>query len=132
MVRKSQRAPTLDDSTRRMRRMYRRFAPFYDTVTLLLSLRRWHSWQERVLPHARGRVLDLGCGTGVLLRRLSDRGDAVGLDLSLEMLARASGRQEGDIIRDEVGALRQLGLDPRRVDFGPFGTVHLIAVRKPR
>jgi ubiquinone/menaquinone biosynthesis C-methylase UbiE len=195
-----------------MQRMYRRFAPFYDAVTLLFSLRRWHGWQERVLPHVRGRVLDLGCGTGVLLRSLSNRGDAVGLDLSPEMLARASRRQaeggfraplvcgdiqhlpfrdgafesvvstfalnavpqldaalaqmlrvveaggslafisvgesqrgglgtrlmagvwrrEGDIIRDEVAALRKLGVEPRREDFGPFGTVHLITLGKPR
>jgi ubiquinone/menaquinone biosynthesis C-methylase UbiE len=208
----SQRDPTIREATRRMRRLYRRFAPVYDLVTLLLSLWRWPRWQERVLPHARGTVLDVGCGTGVLLRRLSDRNRAVGLDLSLEMLARASRRQgeeglraglvcgdiqhlpfrdgafesvvstfainavpqlgdalsemlrvteaggvlafvsvgeseeggvgtrlaaglwrrEGDILRDEVGALRRLGLEPRREDFGPFGTVHLVTVGKPR
>lgn len=195
-----------------MRRLYRRFAPLYDRVTPLFSLGHWHGWQERALPHARGRILDVGCGTGALLQRLSDRGHAVGLDLSLEMLARASRRQreggfrtplvcgdiqhlpfrdgafesvvstfainavprleraltemlrvleaggtlafisvgeserggpgtrlaaglwrqEGDIIRDEVAALRQLGLEPRREEFGPFGTVHLITVTKPR
>jgi SAM-dependent methyltransferase len=39
-------------------------------------------------------------------------------------------RREGDIIRDEVGALRQLGVEPRREDFGPCGTIHLITVVK--
>ena len=75
-----------------MQRVYRRFAPVYDTVTTLFSLWRWRGWQARVLPHARGRVLDVGCGTGALLQRLSDRGMAVGLDLSPDMLAKAARR----------------------------------------
>ncbi len=193
-----------------MRSMYRRFAPVYDLVTLLVSLARWRRWQARVLPHARFLALDVGCGTGVLLRQLAARGPAVGLDLSLDMLAKARRRREhgsradlvcgdiqhlpfrdgafesvvstfainavpeleealremlrvvrrggalafisvgesqkgglgtrlaagmwrreGDIIRDEVAALRKLGVEARREDFGPFGTVHLITFAKP-
>jgi ubiquinone/menaquinone biosynthesis C-methylase UbiE len=40
-------------------------------------------------------------------------------------------RREGDIIRDEAGALRQQGMEPRREDFGPFGTVRLVSLTKP-
>jgi ubiquinone/menaquinone biosynthesis C-methylase UbiE len=40
-------------------------------------------------------------------------------------------RREGDIIRDEVGVLRRLGLACVREDFGPFGSIHLITVVKP-
>jgi ubiquinone/menaquinone biosynthesis C-methylase UbiE len=191
--------------------MYRRFAPVYDAVTLLVSLWRWRRWQERALGCARGRVLDVGCGTGVVLERLAGRGQAIGVDLSLDMLAKAALRQrkrgsgaalvcgnaeqlpfpdgsfesvvstfamnampdlektlaemlrvlqaggslafisvgesergglatrlvagiwraEGDIIRDEVGALRRLGVEARREDFGPCGTIHLITAVKP-
>jgi ubiquinone/menaquinone biosynthesis C-methylase UbiE len=197
--------------TRDMQRMYRGFAPVYDAVTLLFSVWRWRKWQTRVLPHARTPVLDVGCGTGALLRRLAVQRRAVGLDLSLDMLAKAGRRRskhgfetelvcgdmqhlpfrdctfgsvvstfalnavpqldaalaemlrviepggslafisvgesqrgglgtrlmaglwrrEGDIIRDEVAALRKLGVEPRREDFGPFGTVHLITAVKP-
>jgi ubiquinone/menaquinone biosynthesis C-methylase UbiE len=208
---RSDRLSPDQETTLRTQRLYRRFAPVYDAVSVPFSLWRWRKWQRRVLPHARGRVLEVGCGTGALLERLLARGEVVGLDLSREMLARAVRRQrsrglpaplvcgdaqhlpfrdgafesvvstfvinavpnlqdalremlrvlrvggslaficvgeserggratrwaaavwrrEGDIIRDEVGALRQLGVECVREDFGPFGTVHLITAVKP-
>jgi ubiquinone/menaquinone biosynthesis C-methylase UbiE len=197
--------------TRRTQRLYRRFAPVYDVVTRLFSLARWRGWQNRVLPYAEARILDVGCGTGALLPRLAARGEATGVDLSPDMLARAVRRQregsfaaalvcgdvehlpfrdgafesvvstfavnampnldkalsemlrvlesggplafttvgesehgglptrlgaglwrlEGDIIRDEVAALRELGVEARREDFGPFGTIRLVTANKP-
>jgi ubiquinone/menaquinone biosynthesis C-methylase UbiE len=208
----SHRGPGAQDILLRTRRLYARFASVYDTVTFVFSLGRWRRWQERVLPYARGRILDVGCGTGALLERLAARGDAVGLDLSPDMLARASRRRErgsfaaalvcgdaqrlpfrdaafesvvstfavnampeldkalaemlrvvqpggsvaiitvgeseggglgtrlgaaiwrgeGDIIRDEASALRQLGVEPRREEFGPLRTVRLTTAVKLR
>jgi ubiquinone/menaquinone biosynthesis C-methylase UbiE len=40
-------------------------------------------------------------------------------------------RREGDIIRDEVAAMWRLGVEPRREDFGPFDTIHLVTAVKP-
>ena len=44
-----------------------------------------------VVPSARGRVLDLGCGVGAMTRRLVDRGAArpVGVDLSIDQAREA-------------------------------------------
>jgi len=61
----------------------------------LLSGPLWRRWQGRVLPHVQGRVLEVGCGTGLLLERLSARGQAVGVDLSRGMLGKARERLEG-------------------------------------
>lgn len=47
---------------------------------------------EIALRHARGRVLEIGCGTGLILRRLVAAGRAVGADMSRGMLARARAR----------------------------------------
>jgi ubiquinone/menaquinone biosynthesis C-methylase UbiE len=207
----SQKLSQDQETTLRTQRLYRRFALVYDAVSLVFSLWRWRRWQGRVLPHARGLVLDVGCGTGVLLERLAGRGEAVGLDLSPDMLAKAAQRQdkrgfraplvcgdvqhlpfrdgafesvvstfainavpdlesalremlrvlraggslafisvgegergglatrwaagiwrrEGDIIRDEVAAMWRLGVEPRREDFGPFDTIHLVTAVKP-
>jgi trans-aconitate 2-methyltransferase len=57
-----------------------RFAPFDDLMAL-------------VRIRDRLRVIDLGCGTGELTRRLADKlplSEVVGIDMSPEMLARAS------------------------------------------
>lgn len=61
----------------------------YDLGIRLLSLGRIHSIYDRVAELARGPdTLDLGCGTGNLMRRLIARGQRVtGVDLSPEMLA---------------------------------------------
>ena len=74
----------VQDTSLRTQRVYRRFAPVYDTVTLLFSLWRWRRWQERVLPYARGRVLDVGCGLGgkELFYLLNGAKSVTGLDIS--------------------------------------------------
>jgi SAM-dependent methyltransferase len=54
------------------------------------------------------RVLDVGCGTGVLTRELArrTRGEVIGLDLDPDMLAYA--RQQGSSVRYEQGDALQL------------------------
>ena len=70
-------------------RFYREFAWTYDSVAAAVSGGRWGAWGQAVLPYARGRVLELGCGTGNLQRALAAQSDlwAAGLDASPQMLA---------------------------------------------
>ena len=77
---------------RRRARKWSRLSAVYDVGVRLLSGPLWRRWQGRVLPHVKGRVLEVGCGTGLLLERLSARGEAVGVDLSSGMLVRARER----------------------------------------
>ena len=69
-------------------RFYNEGAWTYDIVAALVSRGYWSGWILAVLPHLRGRVLELGCGTGHLQAALADeQGRAhVGLDLSPAML----------------------------------------------
>ncbi len=71
----------------------------YDETAVIYDLRTWNPYTERVRVeeamllerHARGRILDAGCGTGYHLRALDD---VIGVDASGEMvrLARKTGK----------------------------------------
>src|SRR5689334_21785273 len=69
-------------------RFYREFAWTYDTVAAAVSGGRWSAWGQAVLPELRGRVLELGCGTGNLQQARARGGQLItGLDASSQMLA---------------------------------------------
>jgi ubiquinone/menaquinone biosynthesis C-methylase UbiE len=73
---------------------YDRLAPFYDLAILptqLLIGRRWR-W---LLRQAKGRVLEIGIGTGATLRLYPPDSNVVGLDVSQRMLERAGRRARG-------------------------------------
>ena len=74
-----------------------RFAPFDDLFSLIKI-------REGM------RVVDLGCGTGELTRRLADKlpgSEVVGIDSSTEMLKRAR-EQERDGLRFELGSIEKV------------------------
>jgi SAM-dependent methyltransferase len=48
-----------------------------------------HGALRRVLPRRRLRLVDIGCGTGAVLRKLADFGEAVGIEASEVLLATA-------------------------------------------
>jgi ubiquinone/menaquinone biosynthesis C-methylase UbiE len=92
---------------------YREFAWTYDTVAAAVSGGRWGAWGLATLPYLRGRVLELGCGTGNLQRALA-RAQSVdwsaGLDASPQMLAitrrkLAASGQSGRLVRAAAQAL---------------------------
>src|SRR6185503_21329779 len=61
----------------------------FDLITVTRSTERYTDVIANV-PHGARRVLDVGCGTGVLTERLArDAGLVVGLDVSPSMLALA-------------------------------------------
>jgi SAM-dependent methyltransferase len=76
---------------RRARRFFDRLAPLYDRINAWIYK---DEWLAKVRAALRGRVLDVGVGTGFTT---GDLADAVGIDLSLEMLRRA--RYRGDLVR---------------------------------
>ncbi|MCA1813273.1 MAG: ubiquinone/menaquinone biosynthesis methyltransferase [Halobacteriales archaeon] len=77
--------------TRRIAALFDRVAPRYDLLNKLMSMGQDRKWRARLVASlgetGRGRVLDLGCGTGDVTCALAQNGEqAVGLDPSAEML----------------------------------------------
>jgi len=83
---------------------------------------------EHSAPLGGGGILDVGCGTGFLLRRLALRfpqADVVGLDISGEMIVRAKHAAEAEglenihFIKGDWEGLEEAARDAlRRFDFG--------------
>jgi ubiquinone/menaquinone biosynthesis C-methylase UbiE len=82
--------PLLSGS-RRARRFFDRLAPLYDGINARIYK---PEWLAKVRSALHGRVLDVGVGTGFTTGHLAD---AVGIDLSTEMLRRA--KYGGHLVR---------------------------------
>lgn len=90
--------------------LYGPLAWAYDPVAWLVSRGAWHDWVLAALPALEGDTLEIGSGTGHLLRALAERGDApIGLDLSRPLLRRAEARLRGGERRGAVRLVRARG-----------------------
>jgi ubiquinone/menaquinone biosynthesis C-methylase UbiE len=106
------------------RDLFEDWAPVYDESLLQPLL--FVPTHDAVLDAAAGAgarlvdVLDLGCGTGRLLGRASERWpDArlVGIDVASKMIAKAKGKYGGDTrFRFEVADAASLPLEPASID----------------
>jgi phosphatidylethanolamine/phosphatidyl-N-methylethanolamine N-methyltransferase len=76
-----------------VRHAYRRWAPIYDfTFGLVAEAGRKHA--VRIINRRKGRVLEVGVGTGLSLPCYGEHLTITGIDLSPEMLAKAQGKIE--------------------------------------
>ena len=114
--------PTFPEVTRRLVRRWNRQARLYDRLTApmerMLGLVRGRAWVfERI---AKGRVLEVGAGTGKNLPYYPERALVVASDLSPGMLARAVEKA-----RDRSRAVRFVVTDAEDLAFrdGSFDTV---------
>lgn len=91
---------------------YHEFAWTYDSVAWLVSRGEWYRWTAAALPQLRGRVLEIGCGTGMMQQTLAHQYPeiVVGLDESPHMLALSQHRASyshlpGRLVRGVAQAL---------------------------
>lgn len=106
------------------------YAAFYDWENARTVGTRDIAFWTRVARREGGRVLELGCGTGRILRPLLRAGiDIRGVDMSWPMLARATARLErarhsqtaGRLVRADIRALPFRNSCPFNVVIAPYG-----------
>lgn len=107
---------------------YTGFAQVYDLFMDNIPYDEWSDYLVSLMQEqgtSEGLVLELGCGTGKITRRLADKGyDMIGIDNSYDMLSIAIEKE--DELRDEEGNLPRNGIlylhqDMR--EFELYGTV---------
>jgi SAM-dependent methyltransferase len=98
------------------------YAPFYDWENARTLGRKDVPFWKNVAAQVKGRILELGCGTGRISLPLARAGvKLVGVDRSARMLERASRRADA-LRRRQGGRKRRLQLvrgDIRSLPFGP-------------
>lgn len=79
---------------------YTDFASVYDILMEHIPYDKWADYIKNILKiHGidRGLVLELGCGTGTMTRKMAGKGyDMIGIDISEDMLSLARQRSEDD------------------------------------
>ena len=99
---------------------YTEFAKFYSLMMQDTPYDKWEKFLIRTLKKYKikdGLILDLGCGTGEMTRRLRDAGyDMIGVDSSVDMLQEA--------YKQDTQGILYLNQDMR--EFELYGTVRAI------
>ena len=97
------------------------YAPFYDWENARTLGRRDVPFWRRVALEARGRVLELGCGTGRVTLPLARAGvPVVGVDRSSAMLGRLRARLRSGSNRREASAVGEFPASIRDATSGRF------------
>lgn len=105
--------------------LYQPLAWSYDAVAWLVSLGRWRSWVNSILPELStgGRILELGHGPGHLQVAMRNQGvEPVGIDLSAQM-----GRLAIRRLRSAKHAPLLVRADGRRLPFRSGAFQHIVA-----
>jgi demethylmenaquinone methyltransferase/2-methoxy-6-polyprenyl-1,4-benzoquinol methylase len=94
--------PPIEEKAAYVEHMFSRIAPGYDRMNRILTLGMDSSWRELavagVAPPARGRALDVGCGTGDFLPLLAGwacEGLVVGVDYTMPMMQAGRAKLNG-------------------------------------
>jgi phosphatidylethanolamine/phosphatidyl-N-methylethanolamine N-methyltransferase len=100
---------------------YRRWAPVYDhTFGRVAAEGRKHSVE--IINQSKGRVLEVGVGTGLSLPGYGRHLEIVGIDLSPEMLDKARERVATERLHNVTG-LHEMDAGDLKFDDGAFDTV---------
>ena len=111
--------PRIDEDA--VRSAYRRWAPVYDhTFGRVAAEGRKHSVE--IINQSKGRVLEVGVGTGLSLPTYGRHLEIVGIDLSPEMLEKARERVAAEGL-DNVAELHEMDASDLKFPNAAFDTV---------
>ena len=111
--------PRIDEDA--VRSAYRRWAPVYDhTFGRVAAEGRKHSVE--IINQSKGRVLEVGVGTGLSLPTYGRHLEIVGIDLSPEMLEKARERVAAEGL-DNVAELHEMDASDLKFPDAAFDTV---------
>ena len=117
----------IDESAVRL--AYARWAPIYDfTIGQLVRAGRVHA--VKIINGRKGSVLEVGVGTGLSLPSYGDHLSVTGIDLSPEMLAKASDRVSNKRLKnvDELRVMDASKLDYRDESFDTVVAMYVLTV----
>jgi phosphatidylethanolamine/phosphatidyl-N-methylethanolamine N-methyltransferase len=113
------KAPVMDTDS--VRHAYRRWAPVYDyTFGRIAEAGRKHA--VKLINSRKGRVLEVGVGTGLSLPFYGSHLTVTGIDLSPEMLEKARGRVAREALNN-VDGLHEMDASALAFPDGSFDTV---------
>lgn len=108
--------------------MYKNFSKVYDKFMEICDYNEWVSLLENYIKdynQSGNKILDLGCGTGETLVRLSEKYQCSGLDLSEGMLKKAKIKLKGKNVPLFLGDMREFDTNEKYdVIYSFFDTVN--------
>lgn len=92
--------------TYKIKSRYNRYAYFYDILEAPVEFLVFGKWRKSILEHLKGRILEVGIGTGKNLKYYPDGCEIIGIDFSEKMLEKAKPKAND---KDMVSLIRMDG-----------------------
>ena len=80
------------EASDKTKKKYDRIAPVYDFLESFHEIAQFSGWRRKFISPLKGKILEVGVGTGKNIPYYSDSADVIGIDFSDKMLARAKKR----------------------------------------
>lgn len=109
----------MKDGTEKVRKRYDRVSLLYDFFELMIEKTLFSKWRNIALGGLKGKVLEVGIGTGKNLKYYSEDVELTGIDISPKMLAKAVKKKEKLGIRADLKLMdaQQMKFDDDIFDF---------------
>lgn len=79
----------MDKDTEKIRKRYNRAAKVFDLTENMMEKGKMGQWREMIWKEAKGKVLEVGAGTGKNIRHYPDSVEVTAIDFSEKMLEKA-------------------------------------------